>query len=175
MASGTNTSYGLGSLPGGSFIMYADQFLTINGNWSSASSTPAPTAADTNDASIIVRLFDDTTDEGIGLDIYTPGGASHLNMTFIHRAETAPTGAQTSGIDIFTIDDTGAWSATPDTNLTANLPDATEAWQYETFRVALSSTNLVAGNVGQMQINCDGSAGSLTGDWVVRAILFEFE
>jgi hypothetical protein len=121
-----------------------------------------------------VRLFDDTVDEGVGLDIYVPIGATDIRMTFVHRAESSPTGAKTVGIDILTITDTGAWSATPDENLVANLPNATEAWQYESFEILISNTNLVAGEVGQMQIDCDVSASDLVGDWAVRAILFEF-
>lgn len=174
MASGTTTVNILSRQPYGSFQIHAADFLTINSNWSAASVVPAGLAADTNDASVLVRLFDDTVDEGIGLDIYVPVGATDIRFTLVHRAETSPSGAKTVGIDFFTITDTGAWSGTPDVGAVANLPNATEAWQYESYELALSATSLVTGEVGQVQINCDVSASDLVGDWVVRAILFEF-
>ena len=64
-----------------------------NSDWSIG--TPAAIIADPLSNALTVAAFDDTTEEGVGGELYVPTGARSLKINFVHKAATGPTGAQT--------------------------------------------------------------------------------
>ena len=154
---------------------FADQFLNpINSDW--AVNALAPASADTNNSGLIVRRFDDTTEEGIGFIIEIPDGATNIVLDFVSRAETAPGGAQTVNTKLYVreMPDNAAvesWSA--GTNLTALSMPANENFQYDSQTIALTTLGLVAGRVAQFELTRLGT-GTLSGDWTLLLLKVSF-
>lgn len=161
------------------FQFYADQFDNpINSDWTVNSLAPA--AADSNNNGITVRLFDDTTEEGVGFSILVPSGATNIVLNTISRAETGPTGAQTVARSLYNrgIPNNAAvqsWSAA--TDLTdVSMPTTTEFFQDDTQTIALSTLSITAGEVTQFEMTRDtADAGdTLTGDWALLLLKVSF-
>lgn len=77
-----------GAIADSGFIFWAD---TVRNPGSAHPVTAiAGLAVDTNDGELLVRLFDDTTEEAIVLDVIPPSTATSVTITTWIRAETAP-------------------------------------------------------------------------------------
>lgn len=139
-----------------------------NSDW--AVNALAPASADSNNAALTVRLFDDTTEEGVGFKVEIPVRALNIRFQVVHRAETAPGSAQTVVPTIYVreILDNGsveAWSAGSDMS-SLTIP-TNENFQYDEEVFTLSSLGLVGGRIAQFELTRNTSSGSdtLTGDW----------
>lgn len=148
-----------------------------NADW--AVNSLAPASADSNNNALTVRRFDDTVEEGVGLLVKVPAGATRIDFTFKSRAQTAPAGARTVGLELYTrsLPDDGAITAW---SQLAQLSDvdipANENFQDQTVGTVLANTNLVAGEVGQIEITRINPTGGteLTGDWVMAQVIVSF-
>lgn len=158
---------------------YADQLDNPNSaDWKI--NALAPAVADSNNSGLTSRLFDDTTEEGVGFIITVPADATNLKLSIKSRAETGPGAAKAVVPKIYNrgIPDNAAveaWSA--GTNLTAvDLPITTEFFQYDTQTITLSSLGITVGELTQFEITRVGTDGSdtLTGDWALLEIIVEF-
>ena len=139
----------------------------------------APAVADSNNAGLTVRLFDDTTEEGVGFQFEAPVGATNIIFTFRSRAETTPGGAVTVGLNIYNrgIPDNAAvqaWSAATqltDIDLTTN-----EFFQEDSQSVTLATLGVTAGELTQFELTrVDPTGGSeLSGDWTLGNIKVSF-
>jgi hypothetical protein len=101
-----------GGLP--EYLFYADQMENpVNADWDINSLAPA--AADSNNAALTVRLFDDTVQEAVGMSFKLPGAATQMTLEWVSRAETAPGGAVVAkpAIEIRTIGDDAVVPAPP--------------------------------------------------------------
>lgn len=139
----------------------------------------APATADSNNSGLTVRLFDDTTAEGVGGTLRIPPEAVNLIVRFASRAETAPGSAQTvrPGLYVREMPDNAAveaWSSV--TLLTAlNIP-TNENWQYDSQTIALTTLGLVAGRTMQFELTRvpTDASDTLTGDWALLGFTVEF-
>lgn len=97
------------------FQFFADQFENpVNADWTV--NALAPASPDSNNAGLSVRLFDDSTEQGVGFSILVPDGGTNIILRSVFRAETAPPAARTIGLNIYNrgIPDNAAvaaWSA----------------------------------------------------------------
>ncbi len=147
----------------------ADQFDNpVNADW--AVNALAPAAADSNNAGLTVRLFDDTTEEGVGFQLDIPSGATGINFDFKSRAETAPGSPEGVVPRLYfrEIPDNAAvaaWSAGLDL-LTIDIP-TNEFFQYDNVQVTLATLGLSTDVLAQFELTRNTGSGSdtLTGDW----------
>jgi hypothetical protein len=169
-----------GTLPASypKFQFFADQFdVPLNSDWTV--NAFAGSAADSNNAGLTVRLFDDTTSEGVGFIIRIPTGATNIIFKPISRAETAPGSAQTVALSVYEreIPDNSAptsWSSAYDLT-DINIP-TNENFQYDSQTIALSTLGLTAGSIHQFELVRDtaDSGDTLSGDWALLMLGVEF-
>jgi hypothetical protein len=158
------------------FQFFADQFENPNNSdW--AVNALAPAAPDTNDDSLTNRLFDDTTEEGVGFPIFIPIGAINMKLTIVSRAETAPGAARTVGLKLYERGVPGAvdsWSA--GIQLTDIDIPTSEQWQTDTQEDTLSNWGLTAGQVHQFELTRVNPSGGteLIGDWALLLLQVSF-
>jgi hypothetical protein len=136
-------------------------------------------AIDSNNAGLEVRLFDDTTEEGVGFQTQIPTGVTNMLLEVKSRAETAPGAARTVGLKLYNreIPDNGAvesWSSglvLSDVSLPAN-----EYFQYDSQAITLSSLGITAGNEAQFELTRINPTGGteLTGDWALLCVQLRF-
>lgn len=135
-----------------------------NADW--AVNSAAALATDSNNAALSVILFDDTTEEGIGFELDVPAAPlDNLTISLIVRAETAPGGATTATLQLYTRvipDDAviGAWSAA--VALPAIAIPTNEFWQYASATFTYAALGLTASRRVQFELTRD--PGGLTGD-----------
>ena len=139
----------------------------------------APLAADSNNASLSVRLFDDTTEEGVGFGLRVPKGAMRVNLILISRAKTAPGAARTVGLKWYNRgqpDNAAVESWTSGTVMTDIDIPANEFWQYDEQSIDLSTMTLTAEEYTLFELTRINPAGGteLTGDWVLLLLEAEF-
>ncbi len=160
------------------FQFFADQLENPNNaDWTV--NALAPASADSNNAGLTVRLFDDTTEEGVGFTIEVPAGATNIVFDFVARAETAPGIANTVGLDIYNrgIPDNAAvqaWSAA--TQLTDIDIPTNEFFQEDTQTVTLATLGVTAGETTQFELTRVAPTGGtdLTGDWAMLLVKVSF-
>jgi hypothetical protein len=161
------------------YFYYATDFLNPNNaDWDI--SVLAPAVADSNNAALTVRLYDDTTEEAVGMFFRLPTGATNIVLDFVSRAETAPGGAVAAkpAIEFRTIDDNGAVQSPPWTTLTLNDIDlpANENFQHDSQSITLVSLGLTAGEYVQMELKRVPTHPNddLVGDWALLSCRVSF-
>lgn len=147
-----------------------------NADW--AVNALAPAAADSINNGLTVRLFDDTTEEGVGFQIVLPT-AINIVMNYIFRAQVAPAAPRTIGINLYQRginDDAGvdAWSAglqLPDVAVNNN-----NFFNYVTEPVTYLSLGITAGELTQFELTRIAPlAGTpLVGDWDLLSLRVSF-
>jgi hypothetical protein len=157
------------------YEFYGDQFENPNNaDW--VVNALAPASADSLNAGLTVRRFDDTIEEGAGFTLTVPADAIAMRFTFRHRAQTAPGGAVTTQPRLYrrTRADNAAWGAwsAAFAYVALSLP-ATTDWQDDVEVVTLATLGLTAGQVAQFELTRDPADG-LTGDWVLHELMVEF-
>lgn len=143
-----------------------------NSDW--AVNALAPLAVDSNNAAMRVRLFDDTTPQGIGFTERVPAGKTNIILDLFSRAETSAASNLDVVLTLYVreIPDNGAvesWSA--GTNLTTlTMGTSNEYFQYDTQTIALSTLSITAGNLIQIELVRDtADAGdTLVGDYALK-------
>jgi hypothetical protein len=160
------------------FQFFADQLENPNNaDWTV--NALAPASPDSNNAGLTVRLFDDTTEEGVGFTIEVPADATNIVFDFVGRAETGPGVANTVGLDIYNrgIPDNAAvqaWSSA--TQLTDLDIPTNEFFQEDTQTVALATLGVTAGETTQFELVRVAPTGGtdLTGDWAMLLVKVSF-
>jgi hypothetical protein len=169
-------SGGGASLP--EFQFFADQFENpVTADWTV--NALAPAAADSNNDGLTVRLFDDTTEEGVGFIIEVPATATNIVFDLVSRAETAPGIVNTVGLDIYNrgIPDNAAvqaWSSA--TALTDLSIPTNEFFQEDSESVTLATLGVTAGETTQFELvrTAPGAGTDLTGDWDLLLLKVSF-
>lgn len=142
-------------------------------------SVVAPVTQDDNNNALAVRAFDDTTEEGVGLILQIPEGATNIVFDFVSRAWALPGGAVgvVPKLYVREIPDNAAvesWSAGAD--MTALAFTTNENYQYDNQSIALTTLGLVAGRIAQFEITRNTGAGGddLSGDWALLLVKVSF-
>lgn len=155
----------------------ADQFENVtNSDWSV--NGLATIGTDTNNAALKVRLFDDTTEEGVGLgSFFLPAGTTRLRLRFLSRPETTPGGTVGVGLTLHVrrIDGSpGSWEQFDLTDLSFGT---SENWLEDNQTILYTdfTTDLVAGQRYQMELtrNTADSGDTLSGDWALQSVTVE--
>jgi hypothetical protein len=158
------------------YVFYADQLqVPNNSDWTV--NAAAGSAADSNNAGIPVRRFDDTTPEGVGFTVDIPSGATFMELIPFSRAETAPPAARTVGLRFYERGFPGSvdsWSSAA-TMTDIDIP-ATENWVRDTESTSLGGWGLTAGQTHQIEIVRDDPTGGteLSGDWTLGMLIVDF-
>jgi hypothetical protein len=156
----------------------ADQLDSPNSaNW--AVNALAPASADAANTGLVVRRFDDTTEEGIGFLIELPAGATNITISPRGRAQTAPGGAAAVVLKLYNRDvpdnaAVGSWSA--GTSLTAIDIPTNAYFQYDNQTISFATLGITAGRVTQFELTRTGTAGgdTLTGDYTLVELMISF-
>jgi hypothetical protein len=154
-------------------------FSTVNNSdW--AVNNTAALAADSNNSALDVIRFDDTVEEGVGVEFYIPTGVTNIIFHVVHRAETAPGSSQVAQAVVYgrNFPNNAAvtsWSSAVDLGSGFAVP-SNENWQYDSQSVTLSSLGLSAGLMNQVEFTRQGADGddTLSGDWTVLSLRLEF-
>lgn len=153
----------------------ADMFLITNTTDWAGDGTPAAIIDDPSNAAIPVAAFADDDDEGVGMEVYVPSGATDIIFILEHRAQTAP-----SGSDLYVdcqmhfraIPDNGAlpsWTTVNMAELT--IPDGVDEYLYTVRRFSLSTIGMTAGQAFQIKwTRYIGGTDTLIDDWYLRSI-----
>ena len=157
------------------YVFQADMFeCPINSDW--AVNSLSPVATDPNNAGLIVRPFDDTTEEGIGFTLLVPNNANNITLQLLSRAATAPGSAQTVALTLYERDlgdnaPVGSWSSA--VQLTDIDIPTNAYYQKDEQTFALSTIGLTPGKFHQLELTRDtADAGdTLSGDWLLRALV----
>lgn len=182
-ASGAGTTKTI-TIPGGGgsgipeFQFFADQLDNPNNaDW--VVNALAPADADSNNNGLTVRLFDDTTEEGVGFEVRIPTGVTNIILDFVSRAETAPPAVRTVGPKLYNrgLPDNAAveaWSAglaLTDIDIPVN-----EFFQVDSQTITLASLGLTVGEVTQFELTrvTPGAGVNLVGDWALKLIHVRF-
>jgi hypothetical protein len=135
-------------------------------------STAARATKDSNNSALTVRRFDDTDPEGAGMMIEIPTGATNIVIALRSRAETSAATNLTVVPRLYAreMPDNAAveaWSNTVMTTIT--MGTSNEYFQYDSQSIALSTLNLVAGRVAQLELvrYADSASDTLVGDWTL--------
>lgn len=140
----------------------------------------APSIADPTNNAVVVRAFDDTTEEGVGQFIETPSSTTRLLFTVYFRMNTA-----TSGNIILKIyarkvtrnGTIGSWTSY--TTSAIAVPGTAGYWQRSAHQIDFTSfgTALVADELYQVEITRDAGNASdtATGDLYVGFIKMTFD
>lgn len=163
----------------GTIRLWADQLDSpVNADWSV--NALAPAVADSLNAALTVRRFDDTTEEGVGWLLRIPAGVTQITFGFHSRAQTAPPAARTVGLRVAyrQLPDNaavGAWNThtLADIDIPANTNFQTDA---QTILLVTFAPALVAGEFYQMELIRQNPAGGteLTGDWDLLVVEYSF-
>jgi hypothetical protein len=150
-----------------------------NANW--VLNSFASVSADSSNNSLVVRRFDDTTAEGVGMLIVTPPSPStNLVLTLTSRAQTAvPSGTRSAIGKLYarSISTTpaaiGSWNAATITGI-----DFTNNtfWVYDSSTIAYSTLGMAVNQATQLELIRDATqaADNLVGDWVLLAAKITF-
>ncbi len=156
----------------------ADQLLSPNNSdW--IVNALAPLSADSNNAGLSVRLFDDTLEEGVGFNVLIPAGVKYVDVKTISRAETAPAGARTVGLKLYNraITDNGSVDTWASGILLDDIDIPTnENFQYDTYTITLPASGITAGELTQFELTRVDPVGGteLSGDWALLRLDVEF-
>jgi len=160
-----------------SFTIQADCFEhPNNADWKV--NAAAPLGADSNNNSLTVRRFDDTTEEGVGFLLAIPTGRTQMKVCVISRAETAPGGAKNVAFKLYAreIPDNAAvavWDA--GTTWADMAMPANEFFQVDIETKTLAALGYTAGKLHQFQLTrVDATVDDLVGDWALLQISVEF-
>lgn len=146
-----------------------------NSDW--AVNSLAPAAADSTNAGIIVRTFDDTIEEGVGFNFIIPKNSSFINIYTISKSGSTQSGNVIPKLYFRTLNDNSqisSWSS--GTTLNSLAMTSNQNWQYDSQTFDLSTLG-VPSTAKQMfvELTRDAANGSdnLVGDWVLLQIQVE--
>jgi len=141
----------------------------------------APALVDSNDNALTVRAFDDTVQEGVGMQFKLPAGTTQMTLQVVGRAETAPGSPAVvkPALEVHDIPNNAAVPSNPWTSLVLDDVDipTNEFFQYDDLVATYSALSLTAGEYVQMEFIRDATHvnDDLTGDWNVFSILVSFQ
>jgi hypothetical protein len=160
----------------GNLVLFSDQFLNPNtSGW--AVNQIAPVSVDTINSDLLVRRFDDTTEEGIGLQIKTPSSTTSVKVRFRLRPQSSQAANRVSVIKLYfkELPKTGTLGSWSSISLgSVSIPSGNTNWLF--YEQTLSST-FDADSAYLLEITRDSTNASdtLVGDLVLMNVEVEFE
>ena len=160
-----------------SYEFFADQFLNpTSSDW--AVTDFAPATVDTQNSDLIVRRFDDTTEEGVGLQFKTPKDFTDIKFIFRSRPQSAPSGVQSVELKLYKkeIPDGGTIGSWSSSIIGAkSYQGGSTNWIYHTIDETATSLGLNADTVYQLELTRNSGAANdtLSGDMVLLSIEIE--
>ncbi len=160
-------------------LFYADQLMSPNNaDW--AVNALAPANPDNSNNALIIRAFDDTTEEGTGWLLELPSAATGMIFYFRSRAFTAPVGARQVVPALYTrqIPNNSAptaWSSryvlTP-----IDITTSSGVFFYDSQSIPFATLGLTAGNIVQFELTRYSAHASdtLVGDWFLLELKIVF-
>lgn len=164
---------------GSRFSYFANSLDTPN-NADFAVNVLSPVTTDPTYASLNVRSFSNTTEQGVGCTVSIPSGATTLTVKIRGRAQTAPGAASVVQPRLYyrllpNNSAVGAWSAAQEL---ANIAIPTNAnFQYGTQTILLSTLGLTSGNLYQFEFTrrIAGVTGTnLAANFLMAELTLEF-
>ena len=164
---------------GSRFSYFANSLDTPN-NADFAVNVLSPVTTDPTYASLNVRSFSNTTEQGVGCTVSIPSGATTLTVKIRGRAQTAPGVASVVQPRLYyrllpNNSAVGAWSAAQEL---ANIAIPTNAnFQYGTQTILLSTLGLTSGNLYQFEFTrrIAGVTGTnLAANFLMAELTLEF-
>jgi len=147
-------------------LMFAPDFDDPGTDW--AVTAAASLNADTVNAAVLIRRFDDTTQEGVGWSVHIPSAATQVTFTFMAKAQSSPAGTRTVGLalkkrEVPNNATLGSWTSTTLTDL--SFP-TNVTFQKSSQTVSLATLSLTAGSIYQLEIirQTPAAGTNLTGD-----------
>lgn len=139
----------------------------------------AALAADNVNAAVLVRRFDDRTQEGVGWSVLIPSTATQVRFTFMSKALNSPSAPnRTVGLALKKREvpdnaSLGSWASSTLTDLTITQD---VYFHKATQTITLSTLSLTADRVYQLElVRQSPSAGTaLVGDWCLMLLLVEW-
>jgi hypothetical protein len=149
----------------------------INSDW--AVNALAPVITDPTYNSMSVRSFSNTAEQGVGMMLSIPAGATQVTFKIRGRAQTAQAASQNLQFNLYRreIPNNGAVSAWTSSNLALNLIPANTNFQYLTQTVSLSSLGLTADRLYVFELTrriTGVTAPSLATSFLVAEVTVEF-
>lgn len=159
-------SGGGSSAPLQTYTMFADQvdYPLSGSDWNITNGAPAST--DTNNSSLTVRRFDDSSEEAIGWLVNVPSDATNMTVRYKTRAESGANSVAVVRLHKRTLPDNGAIGSWTISTLSNIATTSNENWQVDETTDTLANWSMTAGEVHQMQFSRNTGSGSdvLTGD-----------
>jgi len=160
------------------FTYYADQFDNPdNADW--AVNILAAAEADSNNAALTIRAFEDSMEDGVGFTILIPNGVTNIKLDYVARADSAPGGVRTVGLKLYergipnnsAVDSWSAGTVLSDIDIPTN-----ENFQYDTQTLTLATLGLTAGQVHQFELTriAPTAGTNLTGKWDLLSLKISF-
>lgn len=179
--SGTDYDYswqneaGGGGSSGRFYTFFADQFINVGAEWNITELAPA--AVDTNNASLIVRRFDDTTESGVGMLVRVPTGMTNMTIRYLTRAETGAATTAAVSIHRREIPDNGSIGGWSTSTLGLINTTADERWQLDSSTNTLTNWSMTAGEVHQLEFSRATwhTSDLLSGDLTLLMVEVEFD
>ena len=143
-----------------SYLFMPDQLDTPNNaDW--AVNSFAPLTVDSLNNGLIIRTFDDTTNQGVGFTLPVPSGAANMQVNFKWRAQSTPAAARGIVMGIYTRQlannaAVAAWSTK--ISFTTIVPATNTNYQYSGQKFTLAALGVTAGNLCQFEFIRDGAA-----------------
>lgn len=139
-----------------------------------ASATP-----DSLNNALVIRRFDDTTEQGVGFMLKIPANAIGITFSFHSRAQTAPGGAAQIVPALYSRQmannvAVGGWGAR--LSMTAIDIPTNAYFQYDSQSITLATLGLTAGNIVQFELTRYGAHASdnLSGYWNLLELDIKF-
>ena len=157
------------------FTFFADQLVIVGTEWDITA--VAPTAADTNNASLIVCRFDDTIQEGVGMLVRVPTGMTNMTVRTLVRAETGANSNVAFSLHRRKIPDNAAIGGWSTSTLGLRAVTSDERWQLDSDANTLTNWAMTAGEVHQLELSRATWHGSdtLAGDATLLMVEVEFD
>lgn len=157
-------------------LLFAPDFDDPGANWSVTA--PAAMALDNTYSNLPVRLFDASTEEGVGWSVYVPNLVMGVRLTIVGKPVTGPAAVRTVGLGLkvkpLWLNSTpGGWTAYTLGDLTIQ----SNVYLQRTIQtMTLGSLGMSQNNLFQLELTRKTPQGgtNLTGDFALFSVLMEF-
>jgi hypothetical protein len=159
-------------------LFYGDQLdFPLDADWDI--SAAAAGSVDALNAALVVRRFDDTTQEAVGFPLSVDSGIINMTIREVSRAQVGPTGSKSVARTLHyrEIPDNGAVGAWSQFDLDdISIPNGSTNFQYDEQTIALATLGVTAGSFYQWELSRDtGDVGdTLSGDWSLLELRVRF-
>lgn len=147
-----------------------------NADW--AVNSLAPTVSDPTRPAMNVRQFSNTVEQGVGMYVPIPAGATSVTVEYRGRAQTAPGSPANIQLKWYSRqipNNAAVTSWTAGATLPAEVVPTNAYVQYYSQTMMLADLGLVAGSLYQFELTRNvGVAGNLASNWLLNELTIKF-